>query len=91
MAIRAVLHAKPGPLALDLGRTALVVTDTRRDSLEPRGIGAGLAAAAPVADQRAFPFPEFHEAGPTNIAVRGGTPGSGLRPEARARRLAAAA
>src|SRR3954454_4357437 len=75
MSIRAVLHAKPGPLTLDLGRAALVITDARRDFLGPRGIGAGLAAAAPVAAQRGFPFPEFHEAGPTIIAVRGGTPG----------------
>src|SRR3954447_21522926 len=74
MAIHAVLHAKPGPLTLDLGRAALVVTGTRRDFLEPRGIGAGLAAAAPVAALRGFPFPEFHEAGPMIIAVRGGTP-----------------
>jgi hypothetical protein len=76
MAIRAVLHAIPGPLTLDLGRAALVVTDKRRDFPEPRGIGEGLAGAAPVPAQRGFPFPEFREAGPTIIAVRGGIPRS---------------
>src|SRR3954447_14263990 len=75
MLIRAVLHAKPGPLTLDLGRAPPVVTDTRRDFLEPRGVGAGLAAAAPPTSLRGFPFLEFHEAGPTIIAVRGEPPG----------------
>jgi nicotinamidase-related amidase len=37
-----VLEAEPGPIALDLGRTALVIIDMQRDFLEAGGFGETL-------------------------------------------------
>ena len=37
-----LLQAEPGPIALDPGRTALVIIDMQRDFLEPGGFGETL-------------------------------------------------
>jgi biuret amidohydrolase len=52
------LQAEPGPLSVDLGKSALVIIDMQRDFLEPGGFGAALgndvarlqAAVAPCRD-----------------------------------------
>ncbi|HVL20728.1 MAG TPA: isochorismatase family protein, partial [Amaricoccus sp.] len=36
------LHAEPGPLSFEIGRTALVIIDMQRDFLEPGGFGEAL-------------------------------------------------
>ena len=36
------LHAEPGPIAFEIGRTALVIIDMQRDFLEPGGFGETL-------------------------------------------------
>ena len=36
------LQAEPGPLSVDLGKSALVIIDMQRDFLEPGGFGAAL-------------------------------------------------
>jgi nicotinamidase-related amidase len=38
----AVIDARPGPIEIDPGRTALLVIDMQRDFLEPGGFGAAL-------------------------------------------------
>ena len=36
------LHAEPGPLSFEIGRTALVIIDMQRDFMEPGGFGETL-------------------------------------------------
>ena len=38
----AIIDAQPGPVAVDFGRTALVIIDMQRDFLEPGGFGEAL-------------------------------------------------
>jgi biuret amidohydrolase len=55
--VKATIEAEPGPVTIDLDRTALVIIDMQRDFLEPGGFGAALgndvsrlkAAVAPCA------------------------------------------
>jgi nicotinamidase-related amidase len=56
--VRTVVEAEPGPIAVDLERTALVIIDMQRDFLEPGGFGEALGndvsrLAAAVAPCRA--------------------------------------
>jgi len=56
--VRVLVHAEPGPIDVDLDRTALVVIDMQRDFLEPGGFGEALGndvsrLAAAVAPCRA--------------------------------------
>jgi len=37
-----VVDAEPGPISIDIGKTALVIIDMQRDFLEPGGFGAAL-------------------------------------------------
>ena len=39
---QATIQAEPGPLSIDLDRTALIIIDMQRDFLEPGGFGAAL-------------------------------------------------
>ena len=56
--MKKMITAEPTPVAIDMGRTALIIIDMQRDFLQPGGFGAALgndvsrlhAAVAPCAD-----------------------------------------
>ena len=78
------INAEPAAVAVDTGRTALVIIDMQRDFLEPGGFGAALgndvarlrAAVEPcravLSDCCASYFPDFHQAGLAMIKAQGG-------------------
>ena len=40
--MKKMITAEPAPVAIDMGRTALIIIDMQRDFLQPGGFGAAL-------------------------------------------------
>ena len=51
------ITAKPGPIAVDLDRTALIIIDMQRDFLEPGGFGETLGNNVVAARRGDRPVP----------------------------------